>query len=179
MFEELFSTENLHILKAFWLFPVVVLLHELEEWKIMKWYRRNFIDVLPMSGKVAHIGLIFASFTSFLWTAASTVLGNPTIAAFAMLPQIASFFQNLLQHIYWLLRFKQYAPGVVTSVLLLVPVGSYLSARAVIEKYAPVWYLILLAIWIMLGLIQTVRTGNRFQVRAVHKVAIRLSEWLE
>jgi hypothetical protein len=173
----LFLTESLHFLKAIWLFPVTVLLHELEEWNIMRWYQRNFVDVLQMSDKTAHIGLLFVGLASFLWTAAATIFGNPTIAAFVMLFYIASIFQNVLQHLYWLFRFKQYAPGVITSVLLLAPLGIYLSARAMIEKYAPTWYIVLLAIWIILGLVSTVRAGNRFQVRAVHKVAIQLSEW--
>jgi hypothetical protein len=144
----------------------------------MRWYRRNFVDVLQMSDKATHIGLLFVGLTSFLWTAAATIFGNPAIAASAMLFHIASVFQNALQHIYWLFRFKQYAPGVITSVLLLAPLSIYLSARAVIENYTPAWFIILLAIWTTLGLVPTVKAGNRFQVRAVHKVAIYLSEWL-
>ena len=171
-------TESLHFLKAVWLFPVAVLIHELEEWNIMRWYRHNFVDVLQMSDKTAHIGLMFVGLTSFLWTTAATIFGNPTVAAFVMLFHIAGIFQNVLQHIYWLFHFKQYAPGIVTSVLLLAPLGIYLSARAVIEKYAPAWYIVLLTIWIIFSLVPTIRAGNRFQVRAVHKVAIQLSEWL-
>lgn len=168
--------ENLSLLQALWLFPVAVMLHELEEWNIMEWYQRNFVNVLPMSNKAAHRGLVFVGLSSLLWTAVSVALGNPTITVCAMLFHITGFFQNALQHIYWSFYFRQYAPGVITSVLLLVPISSYLATRAVLEHLAPVWYLIVLLIWIVPGLIRTVKARNQFQTRGIHWLIMRLSK---
>ena len=49
-------------------------------------------------------------------------------------------FQNALQHVYWQFAFGTYAPGVVTSVVLLLPVTLYVIGRALRESLVPGWY---------------------------------------
>jgi len=97
-----------------------------------------------------------------------------------LLPAAAVAFQNALQHVFWLIYFREYAPGVVTSVLLLIPMVCYLTARAVQQGYVPAWYVVALAVLIVPGLIQTARAGNRLtpQFRAIHNFSVALSKWL-
>ena len=84
--------------------------------------------------------IAFVSLVGLIWCAVSTLPGNPTIAAWVFIPAVAVMLQNGLQHVYWSFYFKQYAPGVITSALLLIPLGCYIMVGAVQQGYAPFWY---------------------------------------
>jgi hypothetical protein len=111
-------------------------------------------------------------FLSALW------LFPVAFALFVFLPAIALALQTVLQHVYWLFYFRQYAPGVVTLVLLLIPIGCYLVTRAVQGGYVPLWYVVIWALLIVPGLVQTVRAGNEMTppIRAIHNLGTRLAE---
>lgn len=77
-----------------------------------------------------------------------------------------------------LLHFKEYAPGVIISILLLIPIGVYLFSTAVCQEYVPLWYVVVPAVLILPGLAQTVWAGNVMlpQIRSMHGFGIKLSQ---
>ena len=164
-----------------WIFVIAYALHELEEWNILRWYQRNYVDLPPATDKSVRAWIAFFSLICIVWCAVATLPGNPTFAALAFLPIIAVAVQNALQHVYWLSFFKQYAPGVVTSAVILIPLGGYVTIQAMWQTYVPVWYVGLLVLLIIPGLIQTVQAKNRMtkQIRVIHHLGIRLVERLE
>lgn len=172
--------DNLGFLSALWLFAIAFALHEAEEWNIVDWYHRNWVDLPPITHKDARAWLVFISIVGFVLCAAATLPGNPAIAAWTLFPAIALVFQNALQHVYWLFYFREYAPGIITSVLLLIPLGSYLAARAIQRNYIPVWYVVVLAILIIPGVVQTIKAGNVLipQNRAMLVFSARLAGWV-
>jgi hypothetical protein len=177
--EDILTTlERLDFLSVLWLFPVAFALHEIEEWNIMKWYRRNYADLPPATDRSARTWIVFVSLVGFVWCAVAVLPTSPTVAVFVLLPAIGIALQNALQHVYWLFYFRQYAPGIVTSVLLLIPIGVYIVVRAVRQGYAPIWYVAIWAALILPGLVQTVRAGNQMTppMRAIHNLGIRLAE---
>ncbi len=175
------SVLRIDFITGLWLFVVAFILHEFEEWNIVRWYHRNYVDLPPTTDRAARTWIVFVSLVGLFWCAAATLPGDPTIAAFVLLPAVALALQNALQHVYWLFYFKQYAPGIVTAALLLIPFGVYLALRAVGERYVPVWYVGILGLLILPGLVQTAKAGNRMtpQIRRIHQLGIRLNAWLE
>jgi hypothetical protein len=167
-------------LVVLWLFPIAFALHEAEEWNIVAWERRSFEGMEHATVRGARTWLVFISLIYFLWCAAATLPSNPVLAAFVFLPAVAIAVQNALQHAYWAFHFRQYAPGVATSVLLVIPTGGYIVTRAVQGGYAPVWYVSVLAVLILPGLVQTVRASNEMTspMRAIHTLGNRLSEMI-
>ncbi len=93
---------------------------------------------------------------------------------------IVLVLQNALQHVYWLFLFEAYAPGVVTSVFLLIPVTLYLIAMALRDRLLSWWYVVALLALMTPGLIATVESGNTLtpQIRAIHDFAIALARLL-
>jgi len=172
------TLEKLDFLRLLWLFPIAWALHEAEEWNIMKWYHRNYTDLPPATDRSARTWIVFVSLVGFIWCGVAVLPGNRSFAAFVFLPAMAIALQNALQHVFWLFYFKQYAPGVITSVLLLIPIGSYIAVRAVQRGYAPIWYVGLWIVMMAPGLVQTVRAGNEMTspVRAIHRLGMALSE---
>lgn len=77
------------------------------------------------------------------------------------------------------LYFRQYAPGVITSVVLYLPIVGYLTARAIEENLVPVAYVVVLVLLVIIGLIQTMKAGNTFTpaFRAISQVGMALATW--
>lgn len=164
-----------------WLFVIAFSLHEVEEWNILRWYQRNYLDLPPSTDKAVRVWIVFVILVGLAWCAVATLPGNPVFAAYVFLPAIAVAMQNALQHVYWLFFFNQYAPGIITSVILILPSGGYLALRAIWQGYVPVWYVGLLILLLIPGLVQTVQAKNKMtkQIRAIHHLGIKLAGLLE
>ena len=82
------------------------------------------------------------------FTALSVRLLSLRAALLALLPLfVAVVFGNALTHIFWLCYFQTYAPGVLTSALLLVPLTLYLIRGVLQERLVSSTY-----VWSLLGL---------------------------
>ena len=166
---------------AIWLFAVAYALHEAEEWNSLGWHQRNFPDLPPgETDRSIRTFLVLASVAVLAWAGLVTAWGDPRIAAFLFLPTAAVVVQNALQHVYWQFAFREYAPGVVTSVLLLIPGTVVLAVAAVQRGYVPAWYVLVLAILLGPGVIQTVRAGHSLTppLRAILRFSVALDRRL-
>ena len=170
---------QVNFLVIIWFFFLVFVLHEIEEWNINSFEHRNFVGLAPAAtDRSARMWIGFVVLVGLIWCTAATLPGNPTSAAWIILPAIAIMLQNALQHIFWVFYFRQYAPGVVTAVLLMIPLGSYVIALVISQGYVPTWYV---AIWmavVIMGFAQTVRAGSRMTplIRTINDIGIWLSE---
>jgi Protein of unknown function with HXXEE motif len=171
---------HMPFLTVIWLLPIALALHEAEEWNILPWEQRNFVDLPAKTYASVRTFLAFFTLFGFLWTALAALLNNPTIAAFIILLLAAGGFLNALQHLFYTIYFREYAPGIITSVALYLPISGYLTARAIQENLVPVVYVGALGIVVILCLIQTMKAGNTFipAFRAVSHIGMALSKWL-
>ena len=171
---------HMSFLTAIWLLPIALALHEVEEWNILPWEERNFVNLPTKTHASIRTFLVFFTLLGFLWTALAALPNNPKIAAFVLLPMAAGAFLNALQHLFYTLYFRQYAPGVITSTVLYLPIIGYLTARAIAENLVPVGYVVVLGILTVLGLVQTIKAGNTFTpfFRAISHFGIALSKRL-
>ncbi|MBN1312441.1 MAG: HXXEE domain-containing protein [Anaerolineae bacterium] len=122
------------------------------------------------------IWIAFICTVGLIWCAAATLPGKPPIAAFVFLPAVVLVAGNALQHIFWSFYFRQYAPGVITAVLLIIPLGGYLTITAIQQHYVPLWYV---AAWLgvmAVVVVQTVRSGNRASPM-IHRI-YNLGNWI-
>lgn len=153
----------------------------MEEWNILRWYQRNYVNLPPVTDRSVRVWIVFFILYCFVWCTVATLPGNPVIAAFLFLPTIAVAIQNALQHIYWLFLFKQYAPGVITSLFFLIPLGGYVTIQALSQAYVPYWYVGVLALLMIPGLLQTVKARNSMtpQMRNIHNLGIKLDKLVQ
>jgi len=144
-----------------WLLPVAFTLHELEEWNILLWYRTQFVNPPSTSDRGVHVGLLAISLLGVLWTAGACLLPTPRATALVALPFFVVFvLGNALQHVYWQLAFGAYAPGVVTSALLIIPSVVLLSWHAVRSRLVAPAYLAVLYASSVAVVFYAVRAGR-------------------
>lgn len=155
-------------------------LHEVEEWNILNWEQRNFANLPAKTNTSVRTFLVFLTLFGFLWTALAAWPNNLKFAAYMILALAAGAFLNTLQHLFYTMYFRQYAPGVITSVVLYLPISGYLVAKAIAENLVPVGYVVGLGILAILGLIQTIKAGNTFisLFRSISRLGVALSKML-
>jgi hypothetical protein len=121
--------------KVQWAFPVAVTLHNLEEaifipafWQHRSWH-------LAFTGwEFRFLAFAFSAVT-FLVTYLSVHSGRKSAGAYMLVILSGVMFLNALWHIGATIYFQSYAPGVVTAVLLVMPVTAYLLYWATRQRY--------------------------------------------
>jgi len=130
--------------KLQWLFPIAVTLHNAEEALSMpRWvsaHRSHLPALLPSHPEVAKLwlGWLVLTGVAFAVTCLSARHGKGSVWAFLLFGYVAAMLANVfIPHIPATLAFAEYTPGVVTAVLVNLPLMSLLLFQAVREQW--VW----------------------------------------
>ena len=121
-----------------WLFPVAVTLHNGEEALFMPSWDMNHRSQIPLHPSAAAIWLALLLLTAgaYAITALSTRRGKQSIWAYLLFGYIAAMLINVfVPHIPAAIVFRGYAPGVLTAVLINLPLMSLLLHRALHEHW--------------------------------------------
>ncbi|NRA75466.1 MAG: HXXEE domain-containing protein [Planctomycetes bacterium] len=123
------------IAKSLWLVAAAMAVHELEEWNIATWFQRNFSNHTGISDYAVWLGILFITTLFTAWIFLATRAGSPTVMALIALPAVALVaVGNSVQHITWTVIFREYAPGVASSIILVIPAASLAMWRMVQVK---------------------------------------------
>jgi hypothetical protein len=172
---------NLPIRRALWLIGLAFVLHEAEEWNLVSWFQANFEPPPQLTDLEARTFLALFALLGISFTALSIRLLSLRAALFVLLPLfVAVVLGNALTHIFWLFYFQTYAPGVLTSAFLLVPLTLYLVRGVLQERLVSSVY-----VWLLLGLalLQPVAAAAAGGVLsgsqlAFQRLGARLAGWL-
>ncbi len=160
--------------RAVWLLPCAWALHEAEEWNILGWYHRYWVNVPEVTATDIRTGLAFIALVGFVWTLVGALFRNPKATASLVLPFFTAVASgNALQHIYFVFRFGTYAPGVVTAALVVIPCTLYVTLRAVRNGLISRWYAAIIYLPVIPLLALTIRAGN--EVSPVIHIIARFS----
>jgi hypothetical protein len=170
---------NLGFISWIWVFLLFTAIHELEEWNINAFERRHFTDVPEYATSRSARGVIvFVCLAGLIWSSAAAVSGDPTTAAWILLPAVFFMIMNAVQHVYWSVLSRSFMPGIFSAVFLIIPSGAYMILRAVGPEKVPAWYaavwtVIFTAVWI-----HTARAGRRMTlfIRGVYRIGYWISE---
>jgi hypothetical protein len=124
--------------KMQWLFPVAVTLHNGEEALFMPSWDLNHKSQLPLHPSAAAIwaALLVLTAAAYVITALSAKRGPQSTPAYLLFGSITAMLLNVfLPHIPAAIVFKGYAPGVITAVLINLPLMSILLFLALREHW--------------------------------------------
>jgi hypothetical protein len=161
-----------------WLLPVAFAIHELEEWNIVAWYQRYWTNVDPtiLNQRNSWTWLAFASLFGFFWTFLASRSRNPTITFHILLVFFIAVFTHSLAHVYWLFSLGVYAPGVVSSISLIIPLTTYVTYRAIRERLVSSVYVAVVFAFTLFPTVWAIRLGNRLPDEGIP--FLRFSSWL-
>jgi hypothetical protein len=166
----------------YWSIPVILLLHELEEWDILKWYQRCYLNPPPSDNLAVRTWILFCSMVGFVWTFISVMIPNNHITALLMAILIFITIQNAIQHFCWQILFRAYSPGIIFSTVGLV-MGVYVCIQATNQGLLPLWVNFILLIGLIPVTIETIKARNTMTkaVLAVHLFGIKLANsiWIK
>lgn len=133
-----------------WLFPIAVTLHNAEEAIWMPgWTARNAsqLPVHPPAAGEIRLALLALTVLAFAVTALSAKKGAQSVWAYLTFGYIVAMWVNVLvPHLPASVIFFSYTPGVMTAVLINLPVMSYLAVRAMAEQWVTGWKAALAAV---------------------------------
>ena len=161
-----------------WLLPIAFALHELEEWNIIAWYQRYWTNVDPtiVNQRNSWTWLAFASLLGFAWTFLASRFRNLTIMFHILLVFFIPVFSHSLAHVYWLFSFGVYAPGVVTSIILIIPITAYVTYRAIRDRFVSGAYAAVIFALTLFPTVWAIRLSNRLPDEGIP--FLRFSSWL-
>jgi len=126
-----------------WLFPIAVTLHNAEEAIWMPAWTTQHASQLPVHPPGAseiRLALLLLTALAFAVTALSAKKGPKSVWAYLTFGYIVAMWVNVLvPHLPASVIFFSYTPGVVTAVLINLPVMSYLAVRAMAEQWVSGW----------------------------------------
>jgi len=137
---------NLHILSVVWMFPIIFMIHDFEEiLTIEKWVKQNkeyVFKKIPSSMQKYYYSSFqmttaqFAQdvFWTFLVITAATLIAVLFSFYFLFLMCLALFFVHVFTHIGQAVYLRKYTPGVITSILLVLPYSLYAYYRLLGES---------------------------------------------
>jgi Protein of unknown function with HXXEE motif len=122
-----------------WLFPIAVTLHNGEEAIAMPGWAARHAEQLPLhppSAASIRIALLALTLAAFVVTYLSAREGKQSIWAYLLFGGIVAMLVNVfVPHVPASLWFHSYTPGVVSAVLINLPLMSWLAVRAVREEW--------------------------------------------
>jgi hypothetical protein len=129
--------------KLQWLFPIAVALHNGEEAIWMPGWSAAHFAHLPLHppGTVGiRVALAVLTVAAFVVTDLSARKGPGSFWAYVMFGGIVTMLVNVfVPHIPATIIFWRYTPGVVTAVLINLPVMSFLAVQAVRDRWVVGW----------------------------------------
>jgi hypothetical protein len=122
--------------KVMWMSPIALTLHNLEEavW-LPAWSQHAGSwesPVGPTEFRVAAAELAIVACGVTYW---STRTGKEAVGTYVMVGFMFAILLNVIYHVAANLALREYAPGVVTAVLINMPVMGYLLWRAFQERW--------------------------------------------
>ena len=171
---------NINFINGSWIFWFFFVIHELEEWNIIKFEEKNFKG-LPdkATARSSRLWILVICIIGLIWVSAAALTGNPVTAVYIFLPVVILVMLNAVQHVFWTIYFREYAPGLISAVLLILPAGSLLIVNA-LENQIFIGYPAVLTAAALFVLIQTIKAGRKAtpMLKIIHTIGINADKYL-
>ncbi len=164
-----------------WLIGFAFVLHEAEEWNLVPWLAAHFEPQPEFSDRDARTLLVLFAALGIGFTAFALRRLSSRGALLALLPLFVGIvLGNAVTHIVWAISFRGYAPGVVTSAFLLVPLILYLVVRVLRERLVPPGFVALLLVVAAIQPLGAALAGSTMSGPhlALQRLGARLGAWL-
>jgi len=148
---------NLQTIRSlFFIIPVILLIHELEEWNIYDFHKNSYSSGVNEETRLGgRLWLIFLSLFGFCWTLICYFIPNLIVGTIVMMLLVDFTLLNSIQHIGLSIKTKKYNPGFIFGGLFALLAVVFFVWKIIQIDILPVWVLIVLLGIIMPGIIES------------------------
>jgi uncharacterized membrane protein HdeD (DUF308 family) len=123
----------------FILIPIVLFLHEMEEWNIVKFHHENYEQQFNETNLSERLWLFMLSFIGLFFALVSLNIPDPLIANTVFLILVAFLLINGIQHILLSVILKKYNPGFLFGGLIGTFLGILYVITLIANDIVPLW----------------------------------------
>ena len=165
-----------------WLFLFGFVLHEFEEWNLVEWQTRSFHPDPGFTTHQSRVLLVSLAVMGVGFAAPCIHFLEERTAVRILVPLfVAPIVANAFTHVLWTILFAGYAPGVATSVLVLLPAGLYLLWRSYVDRHLPGLVVVLLSLFVLGPSMGAISAGEKLSPTQVElqRAGGRVADWLK
>jgi hypothetical protein len=172
---------NLPIIKSiFFIIPVILLIHELEEWNIYEFHKNSYSSNVKEETKLGgRLWLIFLSLFGFCWTLICYLVPNVIIGTILMMLLVDFVLLNSIQHIGLSIKTKKYNPGLIFGGIFGLLSACFVVWRIIATSMIPVWTVAALLCLIIPGIIESAISSRKNKLPKMVEWILRFSCKLE
>ncbi|ORC28819.1 hypothetical protein B4O97_18990 [Marispirochaeta aestuarii] len=165
-----------NIFNYIWLIPIVFSIHELEEWNILKWYKRYYKNIPESTNTSIRIHIITFCVLSFILTTIAFLMRNTFVLSLIVAFVSAFIYFNVIQHIIWTVQLKAYSVGLLTGIVSIIIVAYVNYSFIVNNLINSVFYIIF--ILTVIPIIKTFKVNGEMspEIKKVHEFFIRIEK---
>ena len=171
---------SLPIRYCFYLIPLILLLHELEEWNIYEYHQVTYSNKIPGETKLGgRLWLIFLSIIGFIWTVVCNLIPDVATSAIIMMFLIDFSILNAIQHIGLSIKTKKYNPGLMFGGFVGFFIAVFEIYKILLDKILPFGIILVMLFLILPGLIDTMVNSKKGKLPKMVEMILIFSTKLE
>jgi hypothetical protein len=118
--------------------PVVLLLHELEEWNIYDYHKKAYSEgVIEETRLGTRLWLLFLSMVGFAWTIVCYLIPSDMVATVLFMLLVDFCLLNAIQHIGMTVKTRKYNPGFVLGGVVGLLVNALVILKISVDAVIP------------------------------------------
>lgn len=172
---------DLEVMKnVFFIIPLVLFIHEMEEWNIYHYHKNNYASEIPGETILGtRLWLLFLSLVGFVWTTICYLIPNLVVSTVVMMLLIDFTILNSIQHIVQSIKTKKYNPGLVFGGIIAMIVAVIVIKNILYHNILPTWSVIVLLCLIIPTLIETIISSKKNNLPKMLEWILKFSSKLE
>ena len=161
-----------------WFIPIIFSIHEIEEWNILKWYKRYYKNLPESTNTSIRIHIVVLSLISFFLTYLAYILNGTFLYSLIVAFMSSFILLNATQHIIWTVQLRAYSPGLITGILSMI-VTLFVNIELVQNTHFILLFYALI-VFTILPIRGTIRVKGEMtaEVRKVHNFFIKIEKIL-
>ncbi|MBA4383830.1 MAG: hypothetical protein C0410_03775 [Anaerolinea sp.] len=168
------------IRSLFFIIPVILLIHELEEWNIYDFHKNSYSSGVNEESKLGgRLWLIFLSLFGFCWTLICYFIPNIVIGTILMMLLVDFTLLNSIQHIGLSIKTKKYNPGLLFGGLFALLAVIFIVWIIVLNNILPVWLLVIILSLVIPGVIESAISSKNNKLPKMVEWILRFSHKLD
>lgn len=166
------------IINYIWIIPFMFSIHEIEEWNILKWYKKYYKNLPESTNTSIRIHIITFCVLSCLLTLLANILNGTFLFSLIVIFLSSFILLNFLQHIIWTIQLRTYSPGLLTAILCILSVV-FVNVQ-LIQGNLIILPFYIIVLFIIPSLIGTMKVNGEMtkELKSIHCLFIKVEKLL-